>query len=171
MTEQAHILDARGLNFRLPILRTSFDRPGAVHAQVSAPGATPTEDKRTVMPENAEGPMFWGLYLLSLFHTYGGARAIMIGLVVIVSALGAAPAGGGSGSDVGHTMAYCWGFGLALYGIIGCNDPSAFVNPWVLLDVYPGVKATFSAYIPVGDENGQIGNGGFGGFAGLRLSI
>ncbi len=60
---------------------------------------------------------------------------------------------------------------LSVYGIVGMNDPSALVNPWLLVDLYPGLKLSVSAFFPIGDEAGQNGKMGFGGFARLRLSI
>lgn len=59
---------------------------------------------------------------------------------------------------------------LAVYAIVGCNDPSAIINPWLLLDLYPGLKLSLSAFVPVGSESGQNGRLGYGGFARVRLS-
>jgi hypothetical protein len=60
---------------------------------------------------------------------------------------------------------------LAVYAIIGCDDPSAIINPWLLVDLYPGLKLSLSAFVPVGAESGQNGRLGYGGFARVRLSI
>jgi hypothetical protein len=60
---------------------------------------------------------------------------------------------------------------VSLYGIIGCDDPSAIINPWVLINVYPGVRLSLTGYLPVGDEEGQNGRGGPGGFARLKFNF
>ena len=44
-------------------------------------------------------------------------------------------------------------------------------NPWLLVDLYPGLKLSVSVFFPIGDQAGQNGKMGFGGFARLRLSI
>ncbi|MFC1610993.1 hypothetical protein ACFL6C_08545 [Myxococcota bacterium] len=60
---------------------------------------------------------------------------------------------------------------LAVYSIIGLNDPSAVVNPWLVVDVYPGVKLWITGVVPFGNEQGQNGKSGAGGFARLRFSF
>ena len=60
---------------------------------------------------------------------------------------------------------------LSVYGIVGMNDPSALINPWLLVDLYTGLKLSVSAFFPLGSEDSQNGKSGFGGFVRLRLSI
>ena len=60
---------------------------------------------------------------------------------------------------------------FSLYGILACNDPSAVVNPWLVYSIYPGVNLTFTAYVPVGDEQSQNGKGGPGGFVRVKFSF
>ena len=53
--------------------------------------------------------------------------------------------------------------------IVNGNDPSAIINPWLLYDIYPAVKLTATAYVPLGAEEGQFGKAGTSGF--IRLKI
>jgi hypothetical protein len=56
----------------------------------------------------------------------------------------------------------------SLYTIVGLNDSSVILNPWLLYDVRPGLKLSISANIPFGDEEGQNGKSGASGFARLK---
>lgn len=60
---------------------------------------------------------------------------------------------------------------ISLYAIVAMNDPSTIMNPWVWFDLYPGLKLTLTAYVPVGEEDSQIGNAGTSGFARVKLSF
>ena len=60
---------------------------------------------------------------------------------------------------------------FSLYGILACNDISAIINPWLLYSVYPGVNLSFTAYVPVGDEQSQNGESSPGGFVRLKFSF
>ena len=60
---------------------------------------------------------------------------------------------------------------FSLYGIVACNDTSAVVNPRLLYSIYPGVSLSLTAYVPVGDEQGQNGKSGPGGFARLKFNF
>jgi hypothetical protein len=60
---------------------------------------------------------------------------------------------------------------LAIYAVVGANDPSATINPWLNVDLYPGMKLWLTAYIPLGAEQSQNGKAGPGGFARLRFSF
>ena len=60
---------------------------------------------------------------------------------------------------------------FSLYGILACNDPGAIINPWLLYSIYPGVNLSFTAYVPVGDEQSQNGEIGPGGFVRLKFSF
>ena len=60
---------------------------------------------------------------------------------------------------------------ISLYGIIGVDDPSGLLNPWLEYSVYPGVKLSATAFFPIGDEEGQNGRGGPGGFARLKFNF
>jgi len=60
---------------------------------------------------------------------------------------------------------------IALYTILGFNDRSTIVNPWLLFDLYPGLRLSLAAYLPVGETDSQIGNSGAAGFARLRFSF
>lgn len=57
---------------------------------------------------------------------------------------------------------------LALYSIIGCNDPSLILNPWLYYNLRPGLNLTLVANIPVGSEESQNGNAGPSGFVRLK---
>jgi hypothetical protein len=56
----------------------------------------------------------------------------------------------------------------ALYAIIGLNDASALLNPWLIYDVRPGLKLSLSLNIPLGAEESQNGKAGVSGFARLK---
>jgi hypothetical protein len=58
---------------------------------------------------------------------------------------------------------------VSLYSITALNDPSAILNPWLLISLYPGLKLSLTAYIPVGDEESQNGRAGASGFARLKF--
>ena len=60
---------------------------------------------------------------------------------------------------------------LSFYAIIGCNDPSAVLNPWLVYDLRPGLKLSLSANIPVGDEDSQNGKAGPAAFARLKWNF
>jgi hypothetical protein len=60
---------------------------------------------------------------------------------------------------------------LAFYAMVGINDPSAVLNPWLLVDLYPGVRVAVSGMVPVGSEQGSNGRSGAGGFARVRVSF
>jgi len=60
---------------------------------------------------------------------------------------------------------------LGLYTIIGCNDPSAVINPRVDVDLYKALDLAVSGFIPVGSENSQNGHAGPGFFVRLRYSF
>ena len=60
---------------------------------------------------------------------------------------------------------------IALYGIIHCNDPSGIANPWLLFDLYPGLKLSLTAYVPIGGSSSVLGMSGPSGFARLRFSF
>ena len=60
---------------------------------------------------------------------------------------------------------------FSLYAIVGCNDPSVLINPWLVYDIRSGLKLSFSANIPIGDENGQNGKAGPSGFVRLRFNF
>ena len=60
---------------------------------------------------------------------------------------------------------------IALYAIVGVDDTSALINPWLLVDVYAGAKLSLTAYAPVGQERSQNGRAGPSGFARLRISF
>ena len=60
---------------------------------------------------------------------------------------------------------------LSLYGIVALNDPSAIVNPWLVVDISPGVKLWLTASVPVGEEQSHNGRSGPGGFCRLRFSF
>jgi hypothetical protein len=60
---------------------------------------------------------------------------------------------------------------FSLYEILACNDPSMIVNPLLLYNIYPGVALSVSAYIPVGDEQGQNGESGPSGFIRIKFSF
>jgi len=60
---------------------------------------------------------------------------------------------------------------FSLYGILALNDPSVTINPWLLYSIYPGVNLSFTAYVPVGDDQSQNGESGSGGFIRLKFSF
>ncbi|MCP4404149.1 MAG: hypothetical protein GY801_43435 [bacterium] len=60
---------------------------------------------------------------------------------------------------------------LSLYVIVGCNDPGAMLNPWLIYDLRPGLKLSFSANIPLGDEESQNGKAGPAGFVRLKWNF
>ena len=60
---------------------------------------------------------------------------------------------------------------FSLYAIIGCNDPSAIINPWLIYDIRPGLKLSLNLNIPVGGEGSQNGKSGASGFARLKFNF
>ena len=60
---------------------------------------------------------------------------------------------------------------FSFYTIIGCSEPSAILNPWLIYDLRPGLKLSFSANIPVGDEESQNGKAGPAGFMRLKWNF
>ena len=58
---------------------------------------------------------------------------------------------------------------ISLNTIVNANDPSGILNPWLVYDLRPGVKLTFTLYLPVGDEAGANGAFGVGGFARVKI--
>jgi hypothetical protein len=56
---------------------------------------------------------------------------------------------------------------LAVYGIVGVDDPSATINPWLTANIASDYELSLSAYVPIGAEDSQVGRAGAGGF--LRL--
>lgn len=60
---------------------------------------------------------------------------------------------------------------LSLYTIVACNDPSAIINPWLIFDLYPGLKLSLTANVALGSEEGSNGKAGTGGFARLRFNF
>lgn len=59
----------------------------------------------------------------------------------------------------------------AIYAIIGVNDSSAMLNPWLIYDLRPGLKLSISVNIPVGDEESQLGKSGASGFVRLKFNF
>ncbi|MBD3306435.1 hypothetical protein GF348_08665 [candidate division KSB3 bacterium] len=57
---------------------------------------------------------------------------------------------------------------VSMYSLIGCNDPSAIFNPWLIYDLRPGLKLSVSVMLPVGDDESQHGKSGPSGFARLK---
>lgn len=60
---------------------------------------------------------------------------------------------------------------ISVYIITALNDPSAIINPKFDWNVYSGAKLSISAYVPIGDEQGQNSKSGSGGFARLRFNF
>ena len=60
---------------------------------------------------------------------------------------------------------------FSLYTIIGCNDASVLLNPWLIYAIRPGLKLSLSLNIPIGDEDGQNGKSGASGFARLKFNF
>jgi hypothetical protein len=58
---------------------------------------------------------------------------------------------------------------ISLNTIVNANDPSALLNPWVLIDLFPAVKLTLARYVPVGDDDSQNGKFGVSGFARIKI--
>lgn len=58
---------------------------------------------------------------------------------------------------------------FSVYAIIGLNDSSALLNPWLTYDIRPGLKLWLSANIPFGDEASQNGKSGASSFARLKF--
>ncbi len=59
----------------------------------------------------------------------------------------------------------------ACYAIIGVNDSSVLLNPWIIYDVRPGMTLSASANIPIGDEESQLGKSGASGFMRLKFNF
>jgi len=60
---------------------------------------------------------------------------------------------------------------LSLYGIIGTNDPSMILNPWITWSLRPALKLSVSGALPLGGVESQNGNFGVAGFVRLRYSF
>jgi hypothetical protein len=60
---------------------------------------------------------------------------------------------------------------FSLYAIIGCNDVSVLLNPWLVYDLRPGLTFSLSLNLPIGDEKGQNGKSGASGFARLTFNF
>jgi hypothetical protein len=60
---------------------------------------------------------------------------------------------------------------LSLYGIIGVNDPSMILNPWLTWSLRPALKLSVSGALPLGNQESQSGNFGVAGFVRLRYSF
>ncbi len=60
---------------------------------------------------------------------------------------------------------------MSLYAVVACDSPAAVLNPWLIFDLYPGLKLSLTASVPLGSDEGQNGHIGPGGFARLRFSF
>lgn len=56
----------------------------------------------------------------------------------------------------------------SLYTIIGLNDSSAILNPWLVYNIRPGISLSLTANIPVGNQKSQVGESGPSGFFRLK---
>ncbi len=59
----------------------------------------------------------------------------------------------------------------AVYGIIGCNDSSLLINPWLIYDIRPGLKLWLTGNFLFGDKESQNSNLGPSGFLRLKWNF
>ena len=59
---------------------------------------------------------------------------------------------------------------FSIYFLTGLNDSSLIINPWIMVDLHPGVKLSFTMNIPKGDEKTQLGIVGYSGFARIKIN-
>jgi hypothetical protein len=57
---------------------------------------------------------------------------------------------------------------LSLYSLVGINDGSAWLVPWLEVNLFPGLKLSVMGSVPLGKEKSQVGRMGPGGFIRLK---
>jgi hypothetical protein len=53
---------------------------------------------------------------------------------------------------------------LSLYAMVGIDDASAIIIPWMTFDLFPGMKLSLAVNIPVGTWYSMVGRSGVSGF-------
>lgn len=57
---------------------------------------------------------------------------------------------------------------LSLYTMVGINDASAILIPWMNVSLFPGLKLSVAVNVPLGETSSQMGRMGPGGFIRLK---